>query len=349
MNIREIARDAERKVLAETREKGKVTPYEFSDGAVISEMIGTSDGAKEFVEKITYDLASGYQSEPLVYKDIYTTLTDANFPETMTVKSFGNVESVFLQKLEGGEIKFGSIGAGKETVVKMETWASGMEYDEDITEYNQTWRVSSIGESIGVAYNRLLNNLYLSPIIDGAYDHAHQVVADTATTSDIAKAIKKQNGNEAIHLKGVAQEIKGGLDKPKTWKAALSILPAGSIILCSSYDEATIKECFLTDILANKEQSPTAKKLSAATFITYDGAIFNVGADSYEYKGCPIGTAFLIVPKQNFKEYIKHDLRVDSGDGDLSRLVVAQIVARARRGVALALGGKNGAVKITSE
>lgn len=345
-NFRQAALDAERKVLAETKEKGKVTPYDFSKDAVISEMIGTSDGAKEFIEKITYDLASGYQSEPLVYKDIYTTLTDANFPETMTVKSFGNIESVFLQKLEGGEIKFGSVGAGKQTVVRMETWAAGMEYDEDIAEYNQTWRVSEIGESMGIAYNRLLNNLHLSPIINGTYDHAHQVDADTVSTTDLAAAIKRQNGNNKV--KGVAQEVKGDIAKPKTWKAALSILPAGSIILCSSYDEATIKECFLTDILANKEQSPTAKKLSSATFVTYDGAQFSVGVDSYTYPGCPIGTAFLIAPKQNFKEYIKHDLRVDSGDGDLSRLIIAQIVARARRGVALALGGKTGAVKITA-
>lgn len=345
-NFREAALEAERKVLAEMREKGTVTPFEFSDGTVISEMIGTSDGAKEFIEKITYDLAKGYQSEPLLYKDIYTTLTDANFPETMTTKSFGNVESVFLRKFEGGEVKFGSIGAGKETVVKMETWAAGMEYDEDIAEYNQTWRVSEIGEAMGVAYNRLLNHLHLSPIIEGVYDSANQVTAATATTDQLAKAVKRQNGSNKV--KGVAQQVKGDIANPKTWKAANTILPAGSIILCSSYDEASIKECFLTDILSNREQSPTAKKLSAATFITYDGAEFSVGVDDYTYAGCPIGTAFLIAPKKNFKEFIKHDLRTDSGDGDLSRLILAQIVARSRRGVALALGGKTGAIKITA-
>lgn len=343
-NFRQAALEAERKVLAEMRENGKVTPFEFSDGTVISEMIGTSDGAKEFLEKITYDLASGYESEPLIYKDIYETQTDANFPESMTVKSFGNVESVFLRKFEGGEVKFGSIGAGQETTVKLETWAAGMEYDEDIAEYNQTWRVSEIGEAMGVAYNRLLNHLHLNPIITGTYDTSHKVTAASASTSDIANAIKRQRGSASTP--GVAQYVVGDLGVAKTWKVAGKILPKGTVILCSSYDEMTIRQALENDIMTNGSQDPASRKLANATFVAYDGVDFNVGADEYSYGGVAIGEAYLICPKTNFKEYIKHDLRVDSGDGDLSRLILAQIVARSRRGLALALGGENGAVCI---
>lgn len=343
-NFRTAAAEAERKVLAEMREAGKVLGFDFDAETVISEMVGTADGAKEFLEKITYDLATGEQSVPLLYKSIYETRTDANFPMVMTEKSFGNVETVFLEKFEGGEIKFGSIGAGQESTVRLHTWAAAMEYDEDIVEYNQTWRVSQIGESFGVSFNKLLNHLHLSPIVDGVYDTANAVVAATATTTQIAQAIKRQNGT--ADTAGVAQVVKGDLGDADTWKVAAQILPKGSILLHSSYDELTIRNTLATDILVNGQVSPTSQKVSSYEFISYDGTSFSVGPDNYEYPGIEIGEAFVITPKAQFKELIKHDLRVDTGDGDLTRLIVAQIVARARRGLIAALGSADGAIKI---
>ena len=65
-NFRNAAAEAERKVLAEMRESGRVVGFEFDSEAVISEMIGTADSAKEFLAKITYDLATGQQSVPLL-------------------------------------------------------------------------------------------------------------------------------------------------------------------------------------------------------------------------------------------------------------------------------------------
>ena len=346
-NFRTAALEAEQKVIAEMRERGSVSGFDLGADAVIAEMIGTADGAKEFLEKITYDLTVGQQNVPLLYKDIYETQTDANFPQTMTEKSFGNVETVFLKKLEGGEVKFGSIGAGQQKVVTIETWAAGMEYDEDIVEFNQTWRVSQIGESFGVSYNNLLNHLHLSAITEGAYDTANKVTAATATSQQLAEAIKRQRG-EGPKKPGKAQYIVGDLGDAKTWKAVAQILPNASILLHSSYDELTIRNALANDIMQNKEQSPTAKKVSSYKLIPYDGVYFTVGGDQYTYPGVKIGEAYAIVPKKQFKEKIKHDLRVDSGDGDLSRLIVAQIVGRSRRGLIAGLGGADGVVKVAA-
>lgn len=343
-NFRTAAAEAERKVLAEMRENGRVVGFEFGGETVISEMVGTADGASEFLEKITYDLATGQQSVPLLYKSIYETRTDANFPMVMTEKSFGNVETVFLEKFEGGEIKFGSIGAGQESTVRLHTWATAMEYDEDIVEYNQTWRVSQIGESFGVSFNNLLNHLHLDPIINGTYDTANAVTASTVTTTQLSQAIARQVGTE--DTPGVGQVIKGDLGDAKTWKAVAQILPRGSVLLHSSYDELTIRNTLATDILVNGQVSPTSQKVSSYEFIAYDGVSFKVGADAYDYPGVDIGEAYVVTPKGQFKELIKHDLRVDTGDGDLSRLIVAQVVARARRGLLAGLGGAAGAVKV---
>lgn len=343
-NFRQAALKAHRKVVAEIKETGSVVGFDFDEKTVISEMIGTADGAAELLEKITYDLATGQESVPLIYKEIYETRTDPNFAETMSEKSFGNVESVFLEKFEGGEIKFGSIGAGQESTVKMHTWASGMEYDEDIVEYNQTWRVSQIGESFGVSFNNLLNHLHLDPIINGVYDVANKVTANTATSAQLAAAIKRQKGTK--DTPGVPQVVEGDITDAKTWKAVSQILPQGSILIHSSYDESEIRNTLATDILVNGEISPSSKKVQSYSFIPYDGVEFSVGEDEYSYGGVSMGTAYVVTPKKQFKELIKHDLRVDTGDGDLTRLIIAQIVGRSRRGLVAALGGANGVVKV---
>jgi len=83
--------------------------------------------------------------------------------------------------------------------------------------------------------------------------------------------------------------------------------------------------------------------------IEYDGDEVEVGGKTYEYEGVTAGEAYLIYPKKYFKEYIKHDLRLDSDDGDLSRLILSQVVGRARRAVYTSVANKYGAIKIELE
>lgn len=347
-NFREAALEAERKVIQEMRENGRVTAFDFSEDvrsgrSTISEMIGTSDGAKEFLEKITFDLAVGQQSVPLLYKDIYDTQTDPNFPEVLTEKTIGNIQTVFLEKFEGGEVKFGSFGGGEEKTIRLHTWAAGIEYDEDIAEYNQTWRVAAIGESFGRSYNHLLNHLHLSPIVNGVYSGS---TTGSSNQAAILSAASAQKGS--ADTPGVAQKITGDISQLAVWRAALQILPKGSIVLHNSFDLLAIQNAFASDLYVNAKPGQVQQHFGNATFIAYDGVEFDVGADHYSYGGVPQGTVYIITPKTNFKEKIKHDLRVDSGDGDLSRLILAQVVGRARRGALAALGGADGAVQIAA-
>ena len=355
--LEEVIKSAERKIAAEMRDTGTVVGYDFgeevtSGKTTIAEMIGTPDGAAEFLEKITFDLAAGQETVPLVYQAIYTTRTDENFPETMTEKTIGNVQTVFLQKLEGGEIKFGSISGGEEVTVRLRTYATGIEYDEDIAVYNQTWRVASIGESFGASYNKLKNHLHLDAIVSATYSGS--LAAATATSAQIRTAIKNQRGyldTDGSKVAGVAQKIVGDLADPKTWRAVAQVLPRGSVILHNSFDELAIRQALDADVtvVGNTNKAGLAqRKFANATFVAYDGEIFNVGEDVYEYEGVQPGECYVIVPKTNFVEYEKHGLRVDSGDGDLSRLVLAQVVGRTRRGLLAAVGGENGAVKVAA-
>lgn len=341
MNITQYGIEAQRAVIKEMADEGRIEPIQwhedFQNGkATIKEMIGTDSGSREFIEKITYDAYSGREQVPLLYKDIYSTTTDSNLPETMTVKEFGPVQIVFLQKWEGGEIKFGAMAPGPEKVVKLQTWAAGFEYNEDIIEYNKTWQVSDIGLAFGEAYNKLLNHLHLSPIIEGTYA--------TEAGGVLAQRAKQEDPDN-----GAAQLIAFNTDIKTTLRDALQVLPRGSVVLHNTYDEFRIQEALAADLLADNSRGPVYKKFSNLNYIAYDGEVAQVGGKTYEYGGVPTGTIFLLVPKVQFREYIKHDLRVDSGDGDLSRLIVEQIVGRTRRGQLAGLSGAFGAVKIELE
>ncbi len=296
----------------------------------IKEMIGTDDGASEFIEKVTYDLYSGRETVNLLYKEIYSTLVDANFPQTMTVKEFGPVEVVFLQKLEGGEVKFGTIGAGTEKVVSIVTYAAGIEYDEDILEFNQTWRLTEIGLGMGEAYNKLLNHIHLSPIISGSY----------TTTGGGLTAQKTAQKN------GTAQLIAFDTNIATTLRNALSVLPRGAKLLINSSDRFAVEDALASSMYADATPSVVKQRIKSTDIIEYDGDEAVVGNKTYTYTGVTAGFVYLIVPKRNFREYIKHDLRVDSSDGDLSRLILAQVVGRTRRGVLATLGTQYGVVKV---
>lgn len=327
-------------IISEMKDGKRTVGLDFSDEVkqgktTIREMIGTDDGSREFVEKVTYDLYQGRESVPLIYKEIYTTLVDANFPQTMTAKEFGPVQVVFLQKWEGGEVKFGTIGEGVEKVVSFVTYAAGIEYDEDILEYNQTWRLAEIGIAFGEAYNKLLNHIHLYPIIAGSY---------TTTGGGIEAQRVAQKGNYVDG--GTAQLVAFDTDLPTTLRNALRILPSGTKLLINSSDRYLIEDAIAASMYADTSPSVVKRMLTSADIIEYDGDEVEVGGKTYEYTGVTAGYAYLICPKRMFKEYIKHDLRVDSDDGDLSRLILAQVVGRTRRAVFCSLGNRYGAVKI---
>jgi hypothetical protein len=233
----------------------------------------------------------------------------------------------------------------------MHTYASGIEYDEDIAEYNQTWRVAAIGESFGRSYNMLMNHLHLSAITSAVYATGVAYNANQATLLAAARAQKGFIDTDGTQDFGTAQNVIGDISNPATWKAVVQILPRGSVILHNSFDTIAIQSALAQDVLVvgNTNVPGVANRnLSNATFVPYDGDIITVGQDVYTYTGVPQGTAFVLVPKQQFKEYIKHDLRTDSGDGDLSRLVLSQVVGRTRRGLLAAVGGEFGALKISA-
>lgn len=305
---------------------------EVAAGSVtIQEMIGTGDGEQDFLEKTTYDAYQGREAVPLLYKEIYTTREDASFPKLMTAREYGPVQVVFVEKFEGGEVKFGELAPGTEKVVRFHTYAAGLEWSEDMVEYNEFWSLTDASVAFGENYNKLLNHMHLSPIIAGSY----------TTTGGTVEAKK------LAQAAGTAQLVAWSTDFVTTMEAAMAILPAGSIILHNSSDAIYFQREVAKDLLdTTGTPGPVKSKWGTYKFIPYDGEEVVVGDRTYTYGGVASGFIYIITPKRNFVEYIKHDLRIDSGNADISRLIVDQMVGRARRAVFAAIGGKTGAIKV---
>ncbi len=331
MNIRQFGIEAQRQVVSEMHEnKGVIPVMEFAEDVQIAEMLGTDSGSREFIEQVTYSAYSGRETVPLIYGSIYRTVSDANLPQTLTEKEFGPLQAVFLQFWEGGEVKFGAMSPGSEKTVSINTWTTGMEYNEDIVEFNQTWRVSEIATAFGEAYNKLLNHLHLGPIVTATYD---------ATVESIALKKVRQEA-------GTAVEIAFDTDIETTLSNALQVLPAGSLMLHNTFDVQRIEEAVAGAIHTDGSSNVVKRTFGSMAKIAYDGDSAVVRKKTYTYPGVDVGTVYLLVPKRQLVEYEKHGLRVDSNDGDLTRLVLAQVVGRTRRGVFAALGGKYGVIKV---
>lgn len=317
---------------AGSRTEGMTWAEDIQTGKVtLREMIGTGDGVQDFLEKTTYDAYQGRENVPLVYKDIYSTRENRAFPKVMVAKEYGAVQLVFVEKLEGGEVKFGELGPGTEKVVRFKTYAAGLEWSEDMVEYNEFWEVTDRAQAFGENYNKLLNHLHMSPILTANY---------TTTGGDV-------NAKREAQRNGTAQLIPFDTSLVKTWETVMRVLPRGAIVLINSIDRIPVERAIATDLLDDQgTPGPVKRQFQTYSIMEYDGDEIEVGKHRYTYAGVPAGFAIVVVPKRNFIEYIKHDLIIDSGNPDLSRLIVDQTVGRARRAVAAAVGGQDGAVKV---
>lgn len=292
----------------------------------VGEMITSSDTAEGFLAKITLDLEMGFADIPLLYKAIYETLTNRDFPEVFEAKWLQYGKVVFLQHVEGQEVKFGVLDSEEGNVAYIKTYSAGFEYTEDLVEYNMGWSMSLLNTAMGRAFNALLNHIHLYPIISYSYTSANQTPAscmfDTPAYADVDAYTK--------HILNVRQTLMDAKASTLVKNSYGKNRAGSNIVLCSSTDEQ-----YITEALGSFQVRGTVfGPLTGITqIIVYDGWSEVIRGETTTYTGVTAGKCYLIKPKTYMKELIKHDLIVDSANSDLSRLIEEQIVGRARRGV----------------
>lgn len=283
------------------------------------EMLTTPANLSQFVIKTVVDLQLGREQVPLLYPAIYgRTINDANLTENVDVGAIMSRASVvFLQHLEGGEVRFGTRTLTARSTVPLATYAAGFEWTEDMVEYDKTWELAQLNEAIGRGYNALLNHIHLYPIISYVYAAKNQTPADATAGTTFREKMRATLKAALIHA---------GIDKATD----TGIGRSPNILLAHSSRRWDIEEA-LQRFVINGTEYPALAGID--TLVFYDGYSIKVGAKNYNYTGCATNKAYLIDNSTYFVELVKHDLRTDAAPGDLSRLIQQQVVARARRGV----------------
>jgi hypothetical protein len=170
-----------------------------------------------------------------------------------------------------------------------------------------------LNEAFGRAHNITLNHIHLFPLISYAYPPANTTPA--VADPDWRLAWRKT-------LRNALQACSDAV--PPRYP---------SILMAHSSRQFDISEALFsrfTVASSGQEYGPLA---TISTIIYYDGATIPRGNRTYQYGGCQTDTAYLIDPSTYLLELIKHDLRIEAGPGDLSRLIAQQLVGVSRRGV----------------
>lgn len=293
----------------------------------VSEMITTSQGAMDLLEKVRLDIDVGLAEVPLLYQPLYERI-NGPFPGG-SVQIGGDVlfdaNIVFQEKMEAGEIIFGTLAkSGAPTFVPITTFAGGFEWTEDMLEFDRSYEIGMNSRAFGRSYNYLLNHNHLSPIIAFSYGGGNTTAAVSGNGSLVANTLVGfQNAYRTAAL-AVPQRV-------PTW------------ILANEADRFQVEDALLTPVVDGSGNP--LRRVPVEGIIYYNGATVTNGVKNYTYPGVTAGTCYFISPRQRLKELVHHDLRVDIGPADISRLVEGQQVARTRRGLYLDIA--NSVQKIT--
>lgn len=300
-------------LLAEARSRGDEVEEAILHQSV-GEMITTPDGLMDLVQKVRVDVAFGQAEQPTLYESIYRRI-NGPFPGKMVDIGENTLRAnvVFAEKLEGGEVTFGTLEKGQPSSTRLATWAAGFVWTEDMEEWDSTWSFELVNQGFGRAYNELLNHLHLAPITTYSYSGANQTPADT--TSGASTEEKVLRTFQAAYQAAVQASPQ------RTW----------SVILASELDRFKIEAALLQPLRdSNGNQLP---RVPVDTIIYYDGASVEMGTETVVFPGVTQGKAYCIFPKRTMLELVHHDLRIDAGNADISRLIEAEIVGRTRRGI----------------
>jgi len=285
----------------------------------VGEMITTASGLTQLVQKVVLDLELGREQVPLLYTPIYRRRENRNFPQFVDIRPFVGARVVFLEHLEGEEVKFGDLLVGPASTVPIVTYTAGFEWTEDVVEYSQDWSVAELSRAMGEAYNALLNHLHLGPIISYDYPQKNKTAAST---------------EGGTYLEKLRNTIIAGLKDAALDKDQLTGAPRRpTVLLAHSSRQWDIEQALQRQQIGGTVYPPISQ---INTLIFYDGYSVTVGEKTYTYPGVDPNKAYLIDPTKYFVELVKHDLIVDAGGADVKRLIQGAIVGRARRGVVAA-------------
>ncbi|MEW6540576.1 MAG: hypothetical protein AB1402_03025 [Bacillota bacterium] len=278
--------------------------------------LGSIESIKDLVGKAVLDVELGREKVPVLYRPIYDIIEDKNLPPVVDAKWALGGACVFTEHMEGEEVKFGKLYAEEGPSARILPYSAGFEYTKFMKDFNQSFSVEMLNKAIGEAYNALVNHIHLYPIFAFTYPAANKTAYAGAAEDPAWVGVWK-----------TIQAAKKDAAKKKR---------KGTVLLANSANEADIQMALEGGHQIAGTKYPGISGISAVVY--YDGWEVTVGKKTHNYPGVPENKAYLVRPERGFKALLKQDLRLEAARGDLARLVEAQIVGYAYRGVFAAVG-----------
>jgi hypothetical protein len=316
-NIRIVSKEA---IQAERRQRGHVVPHATLNEPM-TRLATSQQGIEAIRNKVILDVNEGREEIPTLYEAIYNALRSDTLPRTIDLNIISNAQAVFFERLEGEEVRFGTLAAGTPGSVTLRNWSTGFEWTREMEMFNEEYRVELWNQEFGRSYNALLNHLHLSPILTHAYAAANKTAADTTGATLLDKT---------------RNTVVNGL------RAAATAKRPASVLLASSSDKYTLQDALARRFDSVGNELPAIEGVD--TIIYYDGEDdLTVGEKTYSYAGVTAKKAYLIRPKRQFRELVRtqdgQDLIIDMGNPDVSRGILDQIIAHTYRTIYAAVAG----------
>jgi hypothetical protein len=311
--MREIRIISKENILEDRRARGVTVPHATLKEP-IARLVTSQPGLAAIARKVVMDVTEGRAENPTLYEAIYTDLFDDSLPQSVDTNLFNEAEVLFLERMEGEEVKFGTVQPGQGSSVPIVGYSAGFQWTREMEKWNQLWRIELFNKAFGRAHNALLNDIHLGPIITAT------LTGDNATAADTTGAtLLDKTRNTLIAA---------------TRQAALKRRP-GTILLASMSDKYNLLDAISIRRDQQGNELPQVEDIS--TIIYYDGDSIKVGEKVRTFAGVAPKTCYLIRPKSMFISLCAtengQDLIVESGNGDVSRGIREQLVAHTYRGV----------------
>lgn len=282
------------------------------NGKQVSEFIGTGNIGSKWLERQRYEVAAGRDEEPLLFPLIYNVVNDPMLPRTVQINTLKAAGVVFTDVSEGGEVKFASISSSEKTATLVRR-AAGIEYDQDIIDYNELFRLPFLERQFGIAANALQNHIHMQPILTASYVSANQTAA-----SAVGSTLQEKYHNT--------------LDAAIAHSRADKTFPRrGPYVVLCAIENLSMMRMATTRVPQQtfQGQSPEVFDRIQAV-VAYDGWSGTRGkAAATSYTGVAANKAYLISLQfrdEDLQSWYKQQLTQQRGDGDMSRFVVEQVI-----------------------
>ena len=286
------------------------------NGKHVYEFIGTDTFANEWYTRQRYEVDAGRLEVPILYEEIYSIIRDANLPRNVTINSIGPGGVVLEQILEGGEVKFMTVGSSTKTAEILHHGV-GLEYSDDLVAFNELWTIAIAERAVGKAYNALLNHLHFNPILTYSYGSANQTGANTSGSTYVEDTM--------LTIEDAISNARLDTSNPR---------PGPYVLLINGAKEGVVGKA-LTREVQQGLASQSRMIDSIQSVVSYNGWTGTRGSKSTTYSGVTSSKAYLIDVSQkdaDFQSFMKRDLAEYGRQEDISRLLL-QVVWDTRFGV----------------